>query len=61
MEGPEPDLANVPKVLVLVGPEGGWSEKEREYFAEKGIAKIGLGKFTLRAETACLAAVQKLA
>lgn len=49
------------EVLVLVGPEGGWSDKEREYFALQSIPRINLGSFTLRAETACVAAVQLLA
>jgi 16S rRNA (uracil1498-N3)-methyltransferase len=46
--------------LVFVGPEGGWSDKERAYFAEQGIQAIGLGQFTLRAETACIIAASKL-
>ena len=48
------------EVLVLVGPEGGWSDKERDYFAQHSIPRINLGSFTLRAETACIAAVQLL-
>lgn len=48
------------EILVLVGPEGGWSEKERELFVEKNLPHIALGEFTLRAETACIAAVQLL-
>lgn len=48
------------EVLVLVGPEGGWSENERAYFAEKELLHISVGDFTLRAETACIAAVQTL-
>jgi len=48
------------EVLVLVGPEGGWSDKERDLFAEKNLPHIALGDFTLRAETACISAVQLL-
>ncbi len=48
------------EVVVLVGPEGGWSDKEREYFAEKNIPHISISDFILRAETACLSAVNLL-
>lgn len=55
-----PDKTEVEKLLVLIGPEGGWSDAERSYFAERQLAHIGLGDFTLRAETASIAAVQEL-
>lgn len=41
----------------LVGPEGGWSDAEIELFSSSGIPLVSLGEFTLRAETACIAAV----
>jgi 16S rRNA (uracil1498-N3)-methyltransferase len=41
----------------FVGPEGGWSDAELEYFARRGIQGLALSPFTLRAETACVAAV----
>lgn len=47
-------------VGVLVGPEGGWSDEEKNLFAEKEIPHIGLGQFTLRAETATIVAVSLL-
>lgn len=37
--------------LVLVGPEGGWSDQERH-----GMGTVGLGEHVLRAETAAIAA-----
>ena len=40
---------------ILVGPEGGWSEKELEMFKEKNIAIIKLPGNVLRAETAAVA------
>lgn len=46
---------------VFVGPEGGWSDKEKQLFAESKIAHLNLHDFTLRAETACVAAITKLA
>ena len=47
-------------VGVLVGPEGGWSDPEKQLFKELEIKHLDLHDFTLRAETACLAAVYKL-
>jgi RsmE family RNA methyltransferase len=38
--------------LLLVGPEGGWSDAERE----SGLPVVGLGPTILRAETAAIAA-----
>lgn len=42
-------------VKVLIGPEGGWSEKEVELMNEVGIKVFSLGSQTLRAETAAIA------
>lgn len=54
------DITNLDAVAVLVGPEGGWSENERQLFKEAGLAHISLGEFVLRAETASIAAVTKV-
>jgi 16S rRNA (uracil1498-N3)-methyltransferase len=54
-----PSVESRPR-LVFVGPEGGWSQKELAFFVEKNIPSIGLGQFTLRAETACIVAAQRL-
>jgi 16S rRNA (uracil1498-N3)-methyltransferase len=45
---------------VLVGPEGGWSDQEKELFKKEHLRHLSLHDFTLRAETACIAAVTKL-
>lgn len=45
---------------VLIGPEGGWSDEELEMFDSEQVKKIGLSNYTLRAETAAIAAVVKL-
>ncbi len=37
--------------VLLVGPEGGWSEAELEQFTRHGCAIFGLGPLILRAET----------
>jgi 16S rRNA (uracil1498-N3)-methyltransferase len=41
---------------ILIGPEGGWSEKELSLFKEKNIPIYSLGGLTLRAETAAITA-----
>jgi 16S rRNA (uracil1498-N3)-methyltransferase len=44
------------RVLALVGPEGGWSERERALLAQTaGIRRIRLTPTILRIETACAA------
>lgn len=43
------------KVGILIGPEGGWSENERDLFEHKKIKSISLGSQILRAETAAIA------
>jgi len=45
---------NANKIGILVGPEGGWGEKERDYFKEKNIKSVSLGNPVLRAETAVI-------
>lgn len=42
-------------LLLLIGPEGGWSEIERQQARAAGVTVCGLGDLTLRAETAPLA------
>jgi 16S rRNA (uracil1498-N3)-methyltransferase len=45
---------------VLVGPEGGWSDTEKELFKTNSLQHLVLHDFTLRAETACVTAISKL-
>jgi RsmE family RNA methyltransferase len=48
-----------PRVL-LIGPEGGWSDQEKALFQEKQLRHIALNDLTLRAETAAVVAVAKM-
>ena len=41
-------------VLAIIGPEGGFSQKEFEYFKEKNLPLVSLGNLILRAETAVI-------
>jgi 16S rRNA (uracil1498-N3)-methyltransferase len=43
------------RVALLVGPEGGWTERERAEIAAAGWAAVSLGPQILRAETAAIA------
>ena len=45
------------KVVFMVGPEGGWTEKEEQQAFAAGFQSVTLGKRVLRTETASLAAI----
>ena len=48
-------------LLICVGPEGGWSDSERQDAAEHGVEPVTLGPTTLRTETAAIAACAAVA
>lgn len=48
------------KVGVLIGPEGGWSDAEKQLFKDQAVKHLNLHNFTLRAETAAVAAVARM-
>ena len=52
-----PSLMLLPPLVVLVGPEGGFTECEIGRIVDAGFAKMPLGPRTLRAETAAVAAL----
>lgn len=58
---PEGSMANLPprnKSMVLaIGSERGWSDRERDILEEAGFLRMSMGKRALRTETACIAAV----
>ncbi len=45
------------KILVLIGPEGGWTQDERQLAARHGFVPWCLGPYVMRIETAAIAAV----
>lgn len=47
-------------LLVLVGPEGGWSQEELEVAEQAGVETITLGRHILRSETAAIATISIL-
>jgi len=42
-----------PEIIFAVGPERGWSNKERDLFDKNGFTRLRLGERVLRSETAC--------
>jgi 16S rRNA (uracil1498-N3)-methyltransferase len=50
-------VSNQEPLSICIGPEGGWSPKELEYFKSNNIQICSLGNLTLRAETAVVSAL----
>lgn len=48
------------KILVIIGPEGGFSEREFDLFRENNIPMLTLGSLILKAETAVIVALGNL-
>jgi 16S rRNA (uracil1498-N3)-methyltransferase len=48
------------KILLFIGPEGGWSDDERNMFKNKGVTVASIGENVLRAETAAIVGVSWL-
>ena len=54
-------LGEIPEsVSIFIGPEGGWSDEEREMFRAKDVPVYSVGPQALRAETAAVAVCSKL-
>jgi RsmE family RNA methyltransferase len=45
------------RIILCIGPEGGWEQSEIEQAGKAGYQICGLGPWTLRAETAAIAAI----
>ena len=43
------------RVLLAIGPEGGWNEFETALLEAHGFQSVGMGRRTLRTDTACVA------
>lgn len=56
-EDNEPEMQD--DVGILIGPEGGWSDAEKQLFQDKTMQHLALSDFTLRAETAAIIAAAK--
>lgn len=53
------NLTDDDKPGLFIGPEGGWSDHEQKMFSNPALTAMGLGDFTLRAETAAIVASSK--
>jgi len=53
----ENPIAKDEKILVVIGPEGGFSTSEFEYFNKNNITTLSLGDLILKAETAVIVAL----
>jgi 16S rRNA (uracil1498-N3)-methyltransferase len=56
----EPQLDSSQPIGLLIGPEGGWSDNEKQLFKKQNVQHLNLHDFTLRAETASVTAVSKI-
>ena len=54
-KGAQPCAAPDRRLLLAIGPEGGWTEEELEILEEKGFAGFSLGPRILKTETAAVA------
>jgi 16S rRNA (uracil1498-N3)-methyltransferase len=52
-----PARAASDSVAILIGPEGGWTDEERQAFTAAAWTPVSLGPLVLRAETAAIAAL----
>ncbi len=49
------------KILVIIGPEGGFSNRELDFFTKNHIATLSLGDLILKSETAVIVALGNIA
>ncbi len=54
------NVKNEGKILVIIGPEGGFSKEETELLKNYEIHRVSLGKLILRAETAAISALSNI-
>jgi 16S rRNA (uracil1498-N3)-methyltransferase len=53
--------AEMPRLEIAIGPEGGWAPEEEALFDASGWRAVSLGPRILRAETAAIAALAVVA
>ncbi len=53
-------LSKDSKLLVIIGPEGGWSNDELNLFKEHLVPQVSIGNLILRAETAIIKALSDI-
>jgi 16S rRNA (uracil1498-N3)-methyltransferase len=51
------DESHIKQIVIVVGPEGGLSDEERDWLVAKGFVAIAMGPRVLRTETAAIAAI----
>lgn len=57
---PQTTFNQLDELGLLIGPEGGWSDNEKNLFATNKLGHINISQFTLRAETAAVVGVAKM-
>lgn len=57
----EKPISENEKILVIIGPEGGFSQKEFDFFEKNKITTLSLGDLILKAETAVIMALGNIA
>jgi RsmE family RNA methyltransferase len=50
-------VASLRPIVLALGCERGWSDRERDLLEEAGFLRLSLGSRALKTETACIAAV----
>lgn len=57
---PKGEKREIIENVVIIGPEGGWSDAELSYFKSKNLPIVSIGEQVLRVETAAIAVLAKL-
>ena len=48
------NIDNCAKIVVVIGPEGGISDREEDYLFDNGYSPVSFGNLIFRVETACI-------
>ena len=55
-----PSIKKTDRILVITGPEGGFSSKEFDFFKEKNFCQVKISNLILKAQTACISGISNL-